>query len=980
MNEVGWKRLLAGWPWYRGEGNFPLVPNSEFMSPVRRGQRPYGTRDTLPLAEDDPYGWPVTEFEEQLGLEPGLRDIAHHLFNRLLPCWRGEEHGIAAHKLHDNPYWPTELSQVAGSLEHERFVVIVPLALSVTQDDKAHLRWTLFGNSEQGPARPFWRGFFTAPGKEVPAEQGLAFFRDLLARAYEEPEEKLHDLLKVGFRILPLDDPDAPFPAEGPLPSWTEDYLLEAGASLRGVKYVLTFRPFKKLPAALRKKYLAGEVHLLPFPGSLLFWGVPSYQRLRRQLRLADQIPLLNLLDRHEGFRQLLIPQSGWFREKGPADGHTGTAHGPLRETYHRTFRQDRVHRHDYSLASASEHHMTKVLFSTLPPDIGLYHKPMGRNVQLWNDQFMPLLDGPRSGNEDLRYAAGVVGEGGIFGYRFVFPAMRLGKYEVYWHRPLVAYLDRHQARGTLVPSAPTGYLTAYHEDEEIPAEPVELWPRFLRRESHLAAVELFHHLEETPPQRTLTNVLKILDARERHGKPLSRTFARQLLTEEKRVTLEGWLKSLAKMTPHHEPARQLVSHLEECLEPAVKTPAKKAAVPHSLTYGKTATRAFEKQFWDTIYHLSSGEFANRNNGDCALDKHTQEALHHHGRGHAGRDLDKLGDYLLGYYAQLVAKHDMVEEVRFGELPFHWRTDYQFDWLGGWLNNQEGSTHERNLLVMIPGRDRSRAVIMADHYDAAFMYDSYLPEYGGNWARVTAPGADDNASATASLMLGAPVFMELSKKGKLDCDVWLIHLTGEEYPAEGQGACHLCQWLVEGSLGLGTTSGRHDLSGVRIQGLYVLDMVAHNRTKPAKEHDIFQISPGVCAESLWLAYQAHQAALTWNLSTEVWNRKAGRKTASRGKRSRDGRTLPAVAKFPELSGEVRLHYDPRSTLFNTDGQMFSDVGIPVVLFMENYDIDRVGYHDKHDNMTLIDLDYGAAFAAITIESVARAASEKVLGS
>jgi hypothetical protein len=44
--------------------------------------------------------------------------------------------------------------------------------------------------------------------------------------------------------------------------------------------------------------------------------------------------------------------------------------------------------------------------------------------------------------------------------------------------------------------------------------------------------------------------------------------------------------------------------------------------------------------------------------------------------------------------------------------------------------------------------------------------------------------------------------------------------------------------------------------------------------------------------------------------------------------------------------------------------------------MENYDIDRIGYHDTHDNMMLINLDYGAALAAITIESVARAASEE----
>lgn len=44
--------------------------------------------------------------------------------------------------------------------------------------------------------------------------------------------------------------------------------------------------------------------------------------------------------------------------------------------------------------------------------------------------------------------------------------------------------------------------------------------------------------------------------------------------------------------------------------------------------------------------------------------------------------------------------------------------------------------------------------------------------------------------------------------------------------------------------------------------------------------------------------------------------------------------------------------------------------------MENYDIDRTGYHDSEDTMAKIDLDYGAALAAIAIESVARAAAGK----
>jgi hypothetical protein len=41
--------------------------------------------------------------------------------------------------------------------------------------------------------------------------------------------------------------------------------------------------------------------------------------------------------------------------------------------------------------------------------------------------------------------------------------------------------------------------------------------------------------------------------------------------------------------------------------------------------------------------------------------------------------------------------------------------------------------------------------------------------------------------------------------------------------------------------------------------------------------------------------------------------------------------------------------------------------------MEDYDINRQGYHDTHDTVANIDLDYGAGVAAIAIETVARLA-------
>ena len=93
----------------------------------------------------------------------------------------------------------------------------------------------------------------------------------------------------------------------------------------------------------------------------------------------------------------------------------------------------------------------------------------------------------------------------------------------------------------------------------------------------------------------------------------------------------------------------------------------------------------------------------------------------------------------------------------------------------------------------------------------------------------------------------------------------------------------------------------------------------------------------------------------------------------RAERREQGRTIPPPFAHLALRGEVRSEWDPRSALYNTDGQIFSDLGIPVVLFMENYDISRSGYHDTHDTMKNIDLDYAAALTAIAIETVAATA-------
>jgi hypothetical protein len=640
-----------------------------------------------------------------------------------------------------------------------------------------------------------------------------------------------------------------------------------------------------------------------------------------------------------------------------------------LKNTYRRTHRWDKHHRYDDPLSlrpdavGAGEDRLSHVLFSTNEDDLGLYGKPMARNVQLWTHDYHLLLDGPEANADTIRAAHRRVCQGGLFGYRFLFPAMRVGRHEVYWHRPVVAYRDPQTGQPHILPDAPLGYLTAYNAAEPILDTPVELWPRLRQRTAYLDALETFRPPAEPHPHQTAGSACLLLDVHQMLGRPLPRPLAGRLLVHPGEKHVEDWLESLPGRSNDPKRARRLVGELEGCLEPPGDVPP-----PTPRTYARTARRPFEVSYWKTIAYLAEGRYVNKCNADCVLDPRTQKLLDHH-----HRDLEAVGEYLLDYYTRLVGRAGLGRKVLIGDLPFRWQTDYDFDWMGGWLKNQRFETEERDLMVVIPGRDRSRAVIMADHYDTAYMLDRYDPAYGGVKARLAAAGADDNYSATAALMLGAPVFLEMSRRGQLGCDVWLVHLTGEEFPSDCLGARHLSQLLVEGQLSLRLRDGSwRDLSAVRIQGVYVLDMVAHNNDH---ERDVFQISPGTGRTSLWLAEQAHQAAEAWNAGAEQWNRRAARRGKGRGKRSPKGSKVPAVAAHPHLRGEVRLPANPRSTLFNTDGQVFSDAGIPVVLFMENYDINRTGYHDSHDTMANIDLDYGSAVAAIAIEAVARAACE-----
>jgi hypothetical protein len=166
---IGWQKIIDGYPWFEGEGRYPIPAYSEFMPAPRVGRSLYGDIDEALFAANDPHGWRVPEIEEEYELRPGLEHIARQVMGHLLKFGRG--HCLAPHRARSTftrrqSLLVARIGCAAGHLDRERYVLLLPVALSKTQDYLGRVRWTLFGNSEQGPERAFWQSFYTAPKKK----------------------------------------------------------------------------------------------------------------------------------------------------------------------------------------------------------------------------------------------------------------------------------------------------------------------------------------------------------------------------------------------------------------------------------------------------------------------------------------------------------------------------------------------------------------------------------------------------------------------------------------------------------------------------------------------------------------------------------------------------------------------------------------------------------------------------------------------
>ncbi|MDD5432105.1 MAG: M20/M25/M40 family metallo-hydrolase [Candidatus Omnitrophica bacterium] len=256
----------------------------------------------------------------------------------------------------------------------------------------------------------------------------------------------------------------------------------------------------------------------------------------------------------------------------------------------------------------------------------------------------------------------------------------------------------------------------------------------------------------------------------------------------------------------------------------------------------------------------------------------------------ANNQLEELVDYLVERYRVL-----RIKTVR-----------QRFDYRG---------VAQSNLIAIIPGTDsRLRPVLMADHIDTAFCEDIFKD----SGKRVSSPGADDNVSSTAVLLRAAEILRDLKPKHP----IWLVHFTGEEFPADDLGARFFVSWLLK--------------KRIDIEGLVLMDTIGFRQAND----QIFQVNPGDSEESLRLAKIVMDIA-------------------------------PLVTKFKPV---LRTRFAQKSYLYNSDGLIFSDNGYPVVYLNEHMNklqnMHRKGYHDSTDTSKNIDWEYATDIAKVAIETVA----------
>lgn len=942
-----WDAILKDKDGWRVPSDYPISGYSENTPAYFQGVRAYETHLDAPstLLKSDSFAdfvgqsdaasfYRLSPYEEVKHLRPGLQHLANHFLVDVIQLIQGNEPGggklagIPAAVMKGNPYWSAEFV----TKKPHPVVSLTPMSLSRVQESLGRWHpWTVYGGSDVDWEKVFWQQ--TLP------KNAVGWLCHLLNEAYDTNAGKACDLKKLGVRFL-VSEP-------GLLPTELRPLIVEDNVSAietENIKFLFTFRPAagdsatkKAWPTVLFQGYAARKFAAVPHPATLVFSEAPLFAKMALENPEAGQLPLgiefsqyaasLNALSFY-GLKALDISRRK-SRFTPPGRNQTPfTAIGQCDFTQPDQYRE---------------------IFEAVPSLMGLYSKPTAHLIQMWGFTG-PLagqwvLNGPSASVADIEEAAKKVrNDSGLsrLHYRNYYPVMQVNGFDVRWYRPLVAW-SKPGHKGITLDSSLQGSVRFTKGTKK-------MWMRaYLSDRDGEKALASLEDAEGEEPETTSLNVKKLQEFNRLLGEALTEDLASALLNP------------VSDEAPYSKWKSQLPAPVQALVTGVVAEGTRSRPVA-ALTFKSTVTSEYEHEYWTHIRTLSEGAFVNKNNCDCAATSSDPEGLDEHcDKNH----LPSVASYLKNYYRKLgLAVHSQI---------FKWKIDFTIPWWDGLKEPQE------NLIVVIHGKDgkpHDEAVVLADHYDTAYMGDVYegenysqktkTPETTGH--RHASKGADDNYSGTATLMQAALALRDLPLKR----DVWLVHITGEEFPADGLGTRNFAQALVEGQK---LIAGQKN---PKIVGVYQLDMIGHSterdalkpgqRPKPA----IFQISPGRGERAAGLAKIAHEVTFDWNRRRvqEKWDEKFNRTSAWK----RTGAAIPQLGKFIPFRGEIRPGWHFRSSLYNTDAQQHSDTGIPVVLFMENYDINRQGYHDTLDNLENIDLDFARGLSAIAIESVAQAAT------
>ena len=284
--------------------------------------------------------------------------------------------------------------------------------------------------------------------------------------------------------------------------------------------------------------------------------------------------------------------------------------------------------------------------------------------------------------------------------------------------------------------------------------------------------------------------------------------------------------------------------------------------------------------------------------------------------------LEAMADYFEERYLKIGYKRDQIERIR-----FVWR-----------------GIPQSIVVVKIPGSLQGKAnkpVLLADHYDTAFAEDIYKR----TGKRVTTPGADDNVTASAALLRAGQVL----KDSKPLHDIWLVHLPGEEYPADDLGIRYFIGKLLK---------DKQDISG-----MYLMDMIGYHR----KNVRSFQINAG----------DDHQSLIMSSISMAATKKVVADEAAA---------AMAEGRKPIKLKAYFRPRFDKKSYLYNTDGYVMTNNGLAVTFHNENLNRTSLGtehpnyeanpnYHKSSDIPDNVDFDYATMISKITILSALHQANE-----